>query len=293
MLSPILLSTVCAQSSGVTVGQWALDEIKPSGSSTITPDSAGVNAGILAGETKPELVDGKFDKALKFDGENAVYVPIKFVVGFPPMPRPMYVPISPNLDIQKYIQINAWINVPDLKNVTYNNIVIKADHPDQACAWQNTTRVLGLAVRAGTPENGEQYVTGALSGFVLTDDGGFNEIVTNDPIPFNQWLNVEFTRTVTGIHLYIDGHEQTVTVISGTQNPAGKIVNGTEYYFGHDSYANIDNVKITDLSPSDPSESAFDIGPNIMIVIIVVSVIFAVAWLLRRAIQLWIIKPKI
>jgi hypothetical protein len=293
LLSPLLLATANAQSGGVTVGEWPLDQIKPDGSTTGTPDSTGVNGGVLAGDVEPTLVDGKYDKALQFNGENTVYVPIKFVVGFPPMSQPMYIPISPNLDIQKYEQIDAWVNVPSLKNVTYNNIVVKANHPDQACAWQNTTRILGLAIRAGTPDNGEQYVQGALSGFVMTDSGGFNEIVTNQAVPFNQWIDVQFTRDATGMHLYLDGKEQSVKVLSGVQNPAGNIVNGTEYYFGHDSLTTIDNVKITDLSPTNVTEDAFDIGPNVMIAIIAVSVIFAVAWLLRRAIQLWIIKPKI
>jgi hypothetical protein len=292
ILSPILLTSVEAQSSGVIVGYWPLDEVKPSGYNTITPDAASVNSGILAGNFQPSIVDGKFNKAMQFNGENFVYVPIKFVVGFPPTPQPIYVPISPNLDIQKYVQIEAWVNVPGYKNATYNNIVVKCNHPDQACAWQNTTRVLGLALRAGTPENGEQYMEGALSGFVSTDSGGFNEIVTKDPVPLNQWVNVEFTRTSTGMHLYVNGYEQRVNVIKGVQNPQGNIVNGTEYYFGHDGLVTIDDVRITDLSPPK-LESAFDIGPNIMIAVIVVSVIFAVAWLMRRAIQLWLIRPKI
>ena len=293
LFSPILFTGVNAQSSGVTVGYWPLDKVQASGYNTITPDTASVNTGILAGTPEPTLVDGKFDKAMQFNGNNFVYVPIKFVVGFPPTPQPIYVPISPNLDVQKYIQVDAWINVPGYKNATYNNIVVKCNHPDQACAWQNTTRVLGLALRAGTPENGEQYVQGALSGFVLTDSGGFNEIVTKEPVPLNQWVDVEFTRTSTGMHLYINGYEQSVNVIEGVQNPQGNIVNGTEYYLGHDGLATIDDVRITDLSPPDITENAFDIGPNVMIAVIVVSVIFAVAWLLRRAIQLWLIRPKI
>lgn len=292
LLSSVFLSVAECQSIGVTVGEWPLNELKPSGSSTITPEVSGVNSGIVAGATTPSVVDGKFDKALKFDGENFVYIPIKFVVGFPPMPEPMYVPISPSLDIQKYVQIEAWINVPGYKDATYNNIVVKCNHPDQACTWQNTTRVLGLSLRAETPSNDETYVQGALSGFVMTDSG-FNEIVTTEPVPLNQWINVKFTRTSTGMHLYIDGYEQAINVLSGVQNPAGNILNGTEYYFGHDGLAAIDNIRITDLEPAKIAENAFDIGPNIMIAIIAVSVIFAAAWLLRRAIQLWIIKPKI
>jgi hypothetical protein len=290
LLSPFLLSTAQAESS-VTVGEWKLDETNISGTTETTPDQTGVNHGILAGAEYPVLVEGKYGKAMKFSGENAIYIPVKFIVGFPPMDEPMYIPISPNLDIQEYFTISAWINVPSYTDATYNNIVVKCNHPDQAAAWQNTTRVLGLALRAGAPEGGEEYVEGALSGFVLTETGGLNEIVTIQSVPLNTWIEVQFTRDATGLHLYMNNQEQPVKVLHGTQNPTGKILNGTEYYFGHDSYATIDNVKIVDLDPT--IENTFDIGPNLMIVIIVVSLIFAVAWLLRRAIQLWIIKPKI
>jgi hypothetical protein len=290
IVSAVSIAFVAAQNVG-TVGYWQLDEIKSVDSTDTTADTASVNNGIVAGHPEPALVDGKFGKAMQFDGENFVYVPIKFVVGFPPMPKTIYMDISPNLDIAKYITIQAWVNIPGYKNATYNNIVVKCNHPDQACAWQNTTRVLGLATRAGS-ENGVCYVEGALSGFVWTDIDGFNEIVTKDPVPLNQWINVEFSRTATGMHLYINGVEQAVDVIKGVQNPQGNILPGTEYYFGHDGLATIDDIRISDLSLSE-SESAFDIGPNIMVVVIVVSVIFAAAWLLRRAIQLWIIRPKI
>ena len=293
ILNPVLITGAKAQTSSAGAGYWPLDKLQSSGYSTITPDAAGVNAGILAGTPQATLVEGKFDKAMQFNGDNFVYVPIKFVVGFPPTPQPIYIPISPNLDVQKYIQLDAWINVPGYKNATYNNIVVKCTHLDQACAWQNATRVLGLALRAGTPGEEEQYVEGALSGFVLTDSGGFNEIVTKQAVPLNQWINVEFTRTTTGMHLYVDGHEQTVNVLHGIQNPQGNIVNGTEYYFGHDGLATIDDLRINDLAPPDVSVDSFDIGPNAMIAIVVVSTIFAIAWLLRRAIQLWIIRPRI
>jgi hypothetical protein len=290
LLSPLLFATAQAETSTV-VGEWKLDETKTSGTTETTPDQTGVNNGILAGAEHPTVVEGKNGNALKFNGENAVYIPIKFIVGFPPMDEPMYVPISGNLDIQKYFTIDAWVNVPGFKNATYNNIVVKCNHPDQAAAWQNTTRVLGLAIRAGTSENGEQYVEGALSGFVMTETGGVNEIVTTQAIPLNTWVEVQFTRDITGLHLYINNQEQTTKLLSGNQNPIGNILNGTEYYFGHDSFASIDNIKITDLAQN--IENAIEIGPNLMVVVIVVSLIFAVAWLLRRGIQLWIIKPKV
>ncbi|MCW4001411.1 MAG: LamG domain-containing protein [Candidatus Bathyarchaeota archaeon] len=292
LISPMFLASTQAMDTQATVGHWTLDSIQSTDSGNVTADATGINNGIVSGHPLPQIIDGKVGSAMQFDGDNLVYVPIKFVVGFPPMPEPMYIDISANLEIKKYFDIQAWIYVPGYKDATYNNIVVECNHPDQACAWQNTTRILGLAIRAGTPENGEQYVEGALSGFVCTDVGGINEIVTNEPVPLNQWVNVEFARTATGMHLYVDGKEQAVQILSGTQNPEGNVMSGTEYYFGHDALAAIDDVKIVDLA-QNLSEDAFDIGPNIMIVVIAVSLIFAVAWLLRRFIQLWIIRPKI
>jgi hypothetical protein len=291
ILVTISLTGVNAQSGGVTVGYWPLDENKPSSYNVITPDATGINMGIVVGHPEPSLVDGKFDKAMQFDGANGVYIPIKFVVGFPPTPQAVYMPISTNLDVQKQVSVQAWINVPALKNVDYNNIVVKCDHPDQACAWQNTTRVLGIALRAGEPKAGESYVEGVLSGFVYTDQDGYNEIITTQPVALRQWIHVEFTRTTTGIHLYINGYEQEVNVLYGILNPKGSIINGTEIYFGHDSLATIDDVRIIDLEPTQV-EAAFDIGPNVLVATIVISVVFAVAWFLRRAVQIWLVRPK-
>jgi hypothetical protein len=291
VLIPVLFIGVTAQTNGVTVGYWPLDENKPSGYNVITPDTTGVNMGIVVGHPEPSLVEGKFDKAMQFDGANGVYIPIKFVVGFPPTPQPVYLPISTNLDVQKQVSVQAWINLPAVKDVDYNNIVVKCDHPDQACAWQNTVRVLGIAVRAGEPKDGESYVEGALSGFVYTDQDGYNEIVTTKPLALNQWTHVEFKRTTSGMHLYINGYEQEVSVLHGVKNPQGKIINGTEIYFGHDSLAAIDDVRVTDLEP-EAIEAAFDIGPNVLIAAIVIAVVFAVAWFLRRAVQIWLVRPK-
>ena len=229
LLSPIFLAGANAQGNGVTVGYWPLDKVQASDSSIVTPDATGVNFGIVGGHPEPAIVEGKFDKALKFDGDNLVYVPIKFVVGFPPTPQPIYIPVSPNLDIQQYVRIQAWINIPSLKDATYNNIIVKADHPDQACAWQNTTRILGLSLRAGTPQNGEQYVQGALSGYLLTENGA-NEIShPPETVPLNQWVHVEFARNQHGHAPLPDGAKTNRQGFSGcSECTAGKIVNGTD-----------------------------------------------------------------
>jgi hypothetical protein len=48
-----------------------------------------------------------------------------------------------------------------------------------------------------------------------------------------------------------------------------------------------------DLAPvANAAASSIEIGSNMLIAVIAVSVIFAVAWLLRRAVQMWIIRSK-
>jgi hypothetical protein len=275
------------------VGLWHLDEVNPDGYRETTPDATGINHGTLGAEpSSPVLVEGKIGKALSFNGNNFVYVPISFLVGFPPSPQPIYIPISPNLNIQEEIKLEAWINFQAFTNATYNNIVVKCTRSDPS--WQNITRVTGLAVRAGVPEDGVLVPEGALSGFVLTDMGGINEIVTTKPvISLNQWTHVAFCRSSTGMHLYVNGYEQEVKAIYGVQNPTGSIVNGTEFYFGHDSKVIIDEVRISNLAPeSQPVSAGIDIGPNMLTAVIVVGVVFAAAWLLRRAIQMRVIRSR-
>lgn len=271
-----------------TVGLWHLDEVKPDGYMEVTPDEIGYNHGTLGGETHPALVEGKFGKALSFDVSSFVYVPIAFLVGFPPTPEPIYIPVSPSLDIQKELKIEAWINVQAFTNATYNNIVVKCTRTDPQV--ESITRVFGLAVKQSLEQNG----VGVLSGCVFTDSGGFNEIVTAEPvISLNQWINVAFTRTSTGMHLYVNGEEQNVKAIYGMQNPIGSIINGTEVYIGHDSEVIIDEVRISDLAPEKQVVSAqIDIGNNLLIAVIIGVVVFATAWVLRKALQMWVIYSK-
>jgi hypothetical protein len=294
MLSMALVVSVKAQDSvdPYTVGLWHLDEVKPDGYREITPDATGINHGTLGPEPQPMLVEGKFDKALKFDENNFVYVPIAFLVGFPPSPQPIFIPISPSLDIQKEIKIEAWINAQGFTNAAYNNIVVKCTRSDPG--WQNITRIVGLAVRANSSEKDSSKPQGVLSGFVLTDTGGFNEIETTEPvISLDQWTHVAFTRTATGMHLYVNGYEKNVNAIHGVQNPTGAILNGSEIYFGHDAEVTMDEVRISNLAPELQAVSAeIDIGPNLLIAVIVVAVVFAAAWFLRRAIQMWVIRSK-
>ena len=270
-----------------TVGLWHLDELEPSDYMVTTPDARGYNHGTVGGEPYPVLVEGKFDKALDFNQGSFVYVPIRFLVGFPPTPEPVYIPVSPNLDVQKELKIEAWIKVKEITDATYNNIVVKVTRTGPEI--EDVTRVFGLAVKPSP----DHYDKGVLSGCVFTDSNGFNEILTTEPVvSLNQWMKVAFTRTSTGMHLYVNGEEQDVKIIDGVQNPMGSIINGTEVYIGHDSEVIIDEVKISDLAPEEALSAQIDIGNNTLIAIIVAVVAFASAWVLRKFLQTWVIYSK-
>jgi hypothetical protein len=293
-LSSLFLTSTLAQltADSNTVSLWHLDETKADEYREITPDSVGNNHGTLGGSPKPTLVEGKFDKALSFNQASFVYVPVSFLVGYPPSPQPIYIPISPSLDIQKEVKIEAWINLQAFTNASYNNILVKCSRSDPE--WQSITRVFGLAVKPGLEQNEVTIPQGALSGFVHTDSGGFNEIVTTEPvISVNQWMHVAFTRTSTGMHLYVDGNEKAVKPVFGVENPAGNIINGTEIYIGHDAEIIVDEVRLSNLDPEKPVVAAqVEIGSNLMIAIAVVAIVFAIAWVLRRLIQMWTIHSK-
>lgn len=294
LLSVTFTPSTKAQSSGKIVGLWHMDGLVSVDYRELAPDVTGNNPGTLVHAPKsPELIDGKFGKALHFDGANGVYVPIRFIVGFPPSPQPIYIPISTSLDIQEELRVEAWINVQGFKDVPYGNIVVKCSRTDSSS--ENTTRVFGLAIKSGLPQNGRTVPVGGLSGCVFTDTAGFNEIVTTQPVvPLNEWIHVAFTRSLTtGMHLYLNGIEQQVTSLYGVQNPSGKIINGTEVYFGHDAEVTIDEIQITDLAPElETAMAEIDIGPNMLVALIAVTTIMAIALILRRVIQMWAIRGR-
>ena len=109
-------------------GLWSSDSVEPN---DVTADSTGANPAVLGTVAAnvsytPQLVEGKFGKALYFNG-NAYE----------------YVPASPSLTIPGDITIDAWVKVSQFfKNVTYNNIVIEF----VSTTAKYPTGFLGLAI---------------------------------------------------------------------------------------------------------------------------------------------------
>ncbi len=239
---------------------WSFGSVEPNG---VTPDTTGNNPAVLSFSGNvlsvaelealglpsaelaalgapyssanytftPQLVEGKFGGALNFSGDSYVYVPS-----------------SPSLTIPGDITIEAWVKVNQFKNVTYNTIAVEfastyTEYPLTA------SRILGLAINGVAPTNSTSPVLGALRGYVTTDTGGFNEIDTTQPLSLNEWYHVVFTRsTQTGMHIYVNGVEQNVTVFAGTQNPTGAIEPVTGLYLGHDSITTLEDIQILNVA---------------------------------------------
>ena len=196
----------------------------------MAPDTTGNNPAVLGSVTgvynyTPARVEGKFGEALSFNGNTYAAV------------QP-----SPSLETPNDVTVDVWVNVPEIKaDVPYNNILIEAIRTTAALP----TRTLGLAVNGETPSNDSSPPIGVLRAYVMTPSG-FNEIDSQEPLPFNTWVHVVFVRsTTTGMHLYVDGKEQAVTVAAGTANPTGPIQNPTDIYIGHDSITEIDQLQIS------------------------------------------------
>jgi parallel beta-helix repeat protein len=221
-----------------SVALWSFDEVEPNG---VTLDKTGLNPAIVGSTVgnasyAPRLVGGEFGKALSFDGIAYASVPI-----------------SPSLEITGGITIDAWINSQQFKDVEYNNIVVEAARSRAALPQ----RTVGLAVNGYASGNGMNIPVGALRAYVTTEDGVLNEIVTTGLVPLNQWVHVVFTRSLTtGMHIYVNGEEQNVTVTSGVLNPQGAIKRETELYIGHDAICFIDEVRISNTA-QEPTGGQF------------------------------------
>jgi parallel beta-helix repeat protein len=209
------------------VALWSFNSID---SDLVTPDSTGNNPAVLGSVTNvynytPALVPGELGEALSFNGNTYAAV------------QP-----SPSLETPNDVTIDVWLNVPEIKaGVPYNNILIEAVRSTAPLP----TRTLGIAINGEAPSNVSSPPIGVLRAYVLTPSG-FNEIDTIEPIQFNTWVHVVFVRsTTTGMHIYVDGKEQAVTVVAGTANPKGSIQKPTDIYIGHDSITQIDQLQIS------------------------------------------------
>ncbi len=215
------------------VSYWSFDSIDATG---VSPDSTGNNPAVLGSITAaksyvPQTVPGQVGDALAFDGQQYVNVLE-----------------SPSLEIGGEVTVDVWVNVQAYKDIPYNNILVMARRTPEALP----TRTFGVAINGEAPQNSSSPEVGAIRGYVQTPDG-LNEIVTtHSVVELGKWLHIVFTRSLqTGMHLYVDGQEQEVTVTSGVANPQGTTLRQTETYIGHDAICTIDELKLYNTAASE------------------------------------------
>jgi len=156
------------------VGAWHFDE----GNGTIAHDTSGEgNDGTLYddnttnddGNTPPQWVDGKFGKALEFDGSDD-YVEV---------------PDSPSLDVQEQFTILAWCKITEFAN-TYPRILAKAGA--YSLHFVESTKELRGAIQSNTT---------------------IVEVESNSVFDTNKWYFVAFVfdSTLSGdqMKLYVNG----------------------------------------------------------------------------------------
>jgi parallel beta-helix repeat protein len=234
--TPSAIPAAATPKNGI-VASWTFDDIEYG---WVIPDQTGNNPAVLGstvGQNSfvPEQVPGKFGQALNFNGSAYAFVPP-----------------SASLQTPQEVTIDTWVNVKQINNeVAYNNIMVECLRTTASLP----TRILGLAINGETPQNANSPPIGALRGYVVTQDGTLNEIDTTQTVPFNQWIHVVFTRSLTtGMHIYLNDEEQAVTVFSGEANPTGAIKQQNELYIGHDSITQIDQLQITNTSYQPPQQ---------------------------------------
>jgi parallel beta-helix repeat protein len=243
LMKPVNISTagtcpaevIPPERSSDVAASWSFQSVAPNG---VTPDATGNNPAVFGSVVSnvsyiPEMVSGKTGSALYFNGLAYAYVPP-----------------SPSIWTPNDITIEAWVYLDQYKNDTYNNIVIEAD----ATTSVYPNRTVGFAINGYVVNGASNPELGALRGYVTTTTDGFNEIDTVTPLKLDTWYYVVFTRdTQTGMHIYVDGVEQNVTVFAGVQNPTGSIVPATLIYLGHDSISTMEDIQI--LSVAQPPTS--------------------------------------
>jgi len=174
------VAPAAAASSGGIVGLWHFDTVDMTVSPYTTPDSSGKGntAYLYPVGSEPSLVDGKFGKALSFDGSDD-YVEVQD---------------SDSLKPTSAITVEAWWKAETWGPTSYPPIVKKA----------GDTTGYGM----------EAHSDGTVW-FGVVVDGAWRIAIYTGPVSLGTWYHTVGVYNGSKVTIYVNGEEGTPTYISG------------------------------------------------------------------------------
>lgn len=165
------------------VGIWTFDNIK---GDTVIDDSGNGNHGKFVG--KPEIVNGKFGKAIKYDGATQC----------------VEVPDSDSLDLTEQVTMLCWYNWEGTGD-----------------GWQT---FFSKGPMSGTNENYALFINsaGGYFHFILTPPGRINIDSPGGVIKKNEWQFVAGTWDGKTVKIYLDGKLIKEQAVAGKATPNDK-----------------------------------------------------------------------
>lgn len=145
----------------------------------------------LDGFTPPKWVDGRFGKALRFDGRD----------------DNVHVFDSPSLDVPTHITIAVWINLENVTGLTDQNIILnKESIPYEISIGDRGQRCFQNA--ASCPYTYRHYFNWHISGIWSVTEAPEAEwgwLVGGGPVPRSEWKHLVLSYNGKAVRAYIDG----------------------------------------------------------------------------------------
>jgi Concanavalin A-like lectin/glucanases superfamily len=186
---------------GVTAA-YAFDET----SGTTAKDSAGSHTATV---TSPSWVEGKYGKALSFNGTSSC----------------VSVPNSVDLQLSGSFTLSAWVN---------------SDHAQEFVPifYKESKGFYSYSLYLGV------FDTGHVEGFVANESPGWSEVASPEALPSKTWTHLAFTSDGTTLRLYVNGKQVSsgsARAIEESDGPLyiGCFPNSDQFFKGQ-----IDNVRI-------------------------------------------------
>jgi sugar lactone lactonase YvrE len=187
---------------GSPTAAYAFDET----SGTSAKDAAGSHTGTV---TAPSWVEGKFGKALAFNGTSSC----------------VSVPNSVDLQLSGSFTIEAWVNPTTVKQ-------------GAPIFFKEAESFYGYSLFFGAFEEGH------VEGFIADKSQNYTEVESPGKLAVNTWTHVSMTSDGTTFRLYVNGSQVDTGSAKAAAESNGPLLIGCAKNFGEYFNGKIDNIRI-------------------------------------------------